>query len=143
MRVVIYCFDLLQNAIVNIYVCFFQESEDLRERMMTMEAELRALRDELSNRSSLASNTSSQATIKEKDDNSIADSGENTNAASAAVVDNPTEVVKKEDSISEDGCGPSEAKKAKKEDVTEVQEQHDPADAPENKNNSKTTTITT
>merc|ERR1711997_949394 len=87
--------------------CKSEESEDLRERMMTMEAELRALRDELSNRSSLASNTSSQATIKEKDDNNLAagDSGENTNAASAAaaatvaVVDNPTEVVKKEDSI--------------------------------------------
>ena len=130
------------------FVCF-QESEDLRERMMTMEAELRALRDELSNRSSLASNTSSQATIKEKDDNNLAagDSGENTNnaasaaAATVAVVDNPTEVVKKEDSISEDGCGPSEAKKAKKDqDVTEVQEHHDPADAPENKNHSKTIT---
>ena len=37
--------------------------------MMTMEAELRALRDELSNRSSLASNQSSQATfIKDKED---------------------------------------------------------------------------
>merc|ERR1719232_563159 len=45
-----------------------RESEDLRERMMTMEAELRALRDELSNRSSLASNTSSQVTIKDKEE---------------------------------------------------------------------------
>jgi len=45
-----------------------RESEDLRERMMTMEAELRALKDELSNRgSSMASNTSSQATLKEKE----------------------------------------------------------------------------
>ena len=35
---------------------FFKESEDLRDRMMTMEAELRALRDELSTRSNLASN---------------------------------------------------------------------------------------
>ena len=37
--------------------------------MMTMEAELRALKDELSNRgSSMASNTSSQATLKEKEE---------------------------------------------------------------------------
>ena len=38
--------------------------------MMTMEAELRALKDELSNRgsSSLASTTSSQAGLKEKDE---------------------------------------------------------------------------
>lgn len=46
----------------------FQESEDFRERVMSMEAELRALREELSNRSSLASNTSSQATLKEKEE---------------------------------------------------------------------------
>jgi len=127
-----------------------KESEDLRERMMTMEAELRALRDELSNRSaSLASNTSSQVTIKEKGDQDNLtgnDSVENINAASSATttVDglNPTEVevVKKEDSISEDG-GPSEAKKAKKDNVQEVQDQSDDA-PPENKNNSKTTITT-
>ena len=117
---------------------------------MTMEAELRALRDELSNRSaSLASNTSSQVTIKEKGDQDNLtgnDSVENINAASSATttVDglNPTEVevVKKEDSISEDG-GPSEAKKAKKDNVQEVQDQSDDA-PPENKNNSKTTITT-
>lgn len=45
-----------------------RESEDFRERVMSMEAELRALREELSNRSSLASNTSSQATLKEKEE---------------------------------------------------------------------------
>ena len=47
----------------------------MRERMMTMEAELRALKDELSNRgsSSLASNTSSQVTLKEKDELEKAD----------------------------------------------------------------------
>jgi len=118
------------------------ESEDLRERMMTMEAELRALRDELSNRSSLASNTSSQATLKEKDD-SLADSGDTINNATVA----DDTVVKTEDtsSISEDnGCGPSEAKKAKKEDnsVAEVQQRRS-STADENKNNNKTTTTTT
>ena len=65
----------------------FQESEDLRERMMTMEAELRALKDELSNRgsSSLASTTSSQAGLKEKDE-AILEKPENN------VANNETEV---------------------------------------------------
>ena len=50
------------------FILTLQESEDVRERLMSMEAELRALRDELSNRSSLASNTSSQATVKDKEE---------------------------------------------------------------------------
>ena len=112
-----------------------------------MEAELRALRDELSNRSSLASNTSSQATLKEiKDnDNGIADSnGDNINNATANATIAEESVVKKEknnSSISEatdnNGCGgPSEAKKAKKEDTTEDNNDN------ENKNNNKKTTTT-
>lgn len=129
-----------------------KESEDLRERMMTMEAELRALRDELSNRSSLTSNTSSQATLKEiKDqDCSLADSNDNgiNNAINEATIDNQNVVKKEENSSSigsisasepaskdNNGCGgPSEAKKAKKEDTSE-----DNADN-ENKNNNRTTT---
>merc|ERR1712203_1035228 len=98
------------------------ESEDLRERMMTMEAELRALRDELSNRSSLASNTSSQATLKDtKELDSLAESGLDGgggNNTIAADVDNA-------------------AKKAKKEDASEV---HKELDVDDNKNNNKTTT---
>jgi hypothetical protein len=110
--------------------------------MMTMEAELRALRDELSNRSSLASNTSSQATLKDtKELDSLAESGleggggGDTGDTIAAVVDN---AVKKEEgsSISE-ADGPSEAKKAKKEDASEV---HKELDVDDNKNNNKTTT---
>ena len=120
--------------------------------MMTMEAELRALRDELSNRSSLTSNTSSQATLKEiKDqDCSLADSNDNgiNNAINEATIDNQNVVKKEENSSSigsisapepaskdNNGCGgPSEAKKAKKEDTSE-----DNADN-ENKNNNRTTT---
>ena len=106
--------------------------------MMTMEAELRALRDELSNRSSLASNTSSQATLKDtKELDSLAESGLDGggNNTIAAAVDN---AVKKEEgsSISE-ADGPSEAKKAKKEDASEV---HKELDVDDNKNNNKTTT---
>ena len=119
--------------------------------MMTMEAELRALRDELSNRSSLTSNTSSQATLKEiKDqDCSLADSNDNgiNNAINEATIDN--NVVKKEENSSSigsisapepaskdnNGCGgPSEAKKAKKEDTSEANADN------ENKNNNRTTT---
>ena len=107
--------------------------------MMTMEAELRALRDELSNRSSLASNTSSQATLKDtKELDSLAESGLDGGGGAntiAAAVDN---AVKKEEgsSISE-ADGPSEAKKAKKEDASEV---HKELDVDDNKNNNKTTT---
>ena len=102
-----------------------------------MEAELRALRDELSNRSSLASNTSSQATLKDtKELDSLTEAGlDGGNTIAAAAVDN---AVKKEEgsSISE-ADGPSEAKKAKKEDASEV---HKELDVDDNKNNNKTTT---
>ena len=109
--------------------------------MMTMEAELRALRDELSNRSSLASNTSSQATLKDtKELDSLTEAGLDGGGGGggniiAAAVDN---AVKKEEgsSISE-ADGPSEAKKAKKEDASEV---HKELDVDDNKNNNKTTT---
>ena len=86
----------------------FQESEDLRERMMTMEAELRALRDELSNRSSLASTTSSQATVKEKE------ATENNPEAAAA-----------ETKTENDEITPPEAKRFKKEAEAEAAEAPD------------------
>ena len=103
-----------------------------------MEAELRALRDELSNRSSVASNTSSQATLKDtKELDSLAESGLDIGGNTIAeAVDN---AVKKEEgsSISE-ADGPSEAKKAKKED--DASEVHKEQDVDDNKNNNKTTT---
>lgn len=69
-----------------------------------MEAELRALREELSNRSSLASNTSSQATtLKEKEEaNSLPESDKQT-----ASEDNGAQ--------NETDPEPPQAKKAKKE----------------------------
>ena len=105
---------------------------------MTMEAELRALRDELSNRSSLASNTSSQATLKDTKDDNLVDSNDPAGNPNTIMMSEDT-MIKKEanrgSGISEDG--PSEAKKAKKEDASEVHEQKS---ADENKNNNKTTT---
>ena len=64
---------------------FFQESEDLRERMLTMEAELRALRDELTSRpaakAAKAASTSHQPKRTSKDDEKIGaeNSAENSN----------------------------------------------------------------
>ena len=50
----------MQDILKNVFFFFLQESEDLRDRMMTMEAELRSLREELSHRGgSSASATSS------------------------------------------------------------------------------------
>lgn len=109
--------------------------------MMTMEAELRALRDELSNRSSLASNTSSQATLKDKEDaNTLVQTPENDSE------------VKKENngsgekshsgntsSTADQDYHPPDAKKAKTEDTADVNNDSAKTDIDENKNSNKTT----
>ena len=56
------------NIFLSIVYLFQEESEDLRDRMMTMEAELRALREELSHRgSSVSSSEEPRETNKDKE----------------------------------------------------------------------------